>query len=340
MRDAKHLPVWRLVLAAVLVLAPIVGVGCSTWNEFTALVLLGIIGALNAALVDERAIVLTGLVTAVVTFVAMLLAGTGAALPLLGTALIAALSMATAAAASHGLMSVGAVEIILAVHLLVDPSDLDAGLGSSGAAWSRALILAGVVLGACAWVFVIKLAVLPGRRAPTRVEASIPYATLLAVVCGGFTLICLIWFRGTNMWWTVLTVALVLQPAGRSTWKRAENRIIGTFVGATVTAIAAALIPSQTALLILGVAAGIACVVFTVGPFGYWLYATAVTVTVMLLTFTPSELVGGEIERIGCTVLAAATSVGAVLLAERRSEAHYKQPGATTGRARAATTDP
>ncbi|RBY77276.1 hypothetical protein DQ238_15420 [Geodermatophilus sp. TF02-6] len=316
MSEAQHPPAGRLVVAAVLVLAPIVAVACSPWSAFTAIVLFGYLAALNAALVDERAVALTVVVTTVVAFVAVLLTGTGPALPLLGTGLIALLAFATAAVTPHGLMSVGAVQIVLAAHLLIDPRGLDAGLGPSPTVWTTSSVLAGVVFAVAGWVLLVRLAVLPGKHAPLRVEPSIPYGTLLAVVCGLFALICLLWFRGTNMWWTVLTVALVLQPAAQDTRARAANRIVGTFVGATVAGIAVALIASETVVLVLAVVAAVACVVLTLAGSAYWLYSTAVTVSVMLLTFTPSGLLVGDVQRIVCTVVAAAASVVAVLLVE------------------------
>lgn len=332
MIDALGVPTVRGAVAAGLVLVPIVAVACSPWSRLTALVLLATIAALNGALADRRAIVTTVTVTTVVTFAASLVTGVDPAVPLLGAALIAVLAFMTGVAAPHGLMSVGAVEIILAAHLLVDPHSLDDGLGSSSVTWSGALRLAVVALAAGAWVLVIRLVVLPGSRPPERVRPSIPYGAVLAAVCGTFALICLVWFRNTNMWWTVLTVALVLQPAARDTELRAAHRIAGTFVGATLAAIAAAMIGSESVLLVVGVAAGIACVVLTVTHAAYWLYATAVTVSVMLLTYTPSDLLVGVAARITCTLLASAASVLTVLCVERWRQRPTAPANAARGR--------
>lgn len=317
MSDAVDVPLSRLVGGGALVLVPFVAVACSPWSEFTALVLLAVIASLNGALTDRRAIVTTVGVTTAVTFLATMLTGTGPALPVLGAALIAVLGFATGVAAPHGLMSVGAVEIILAAHLLVDPHSLEEGLGSSWSVWSSALALAGVVFAASGWVLLVRLVVLPGEHPPLRVQPSIPYGAVLAAVCGTFALICLLWFRGTNMWWTILTVALVLQPGAHDTEHRAMHRILGTFVGATLAATAAALIGSEPVLLVIGVVAASGCAVLTITRSPYWLYATAVTVAVMLVTYTPSDLLVGLGLRIACTLLAAAASVVTVVGVER-----------------------
>lgn len=314
--DGVAVPPWRVAAAAALVLGPVVAVVFTPWRGFAAVVMLTVIGALTAALVDERAVAWTAAVTALVALVSVLVTATGPAVPVLGTALIVLLGLVTSAVTPVGLAGVGVVQILLAAHLLVDPSTLDASLGPSGSTLKASLILAAVVFASGAWVFLVRLAILPGHRETAAAERDLPYGTLLAVLCGLFTLICLIWFKNTNMWWTVMTIALVLQPAARGTRTRATERVIGTFVGGTAVALAVAVIPATTVILVLAIAASVACVVLTVAGAAYWLYATALTVAVMLLSFNPSGMLAGDIQRILCTGVAAVVTVVAVLIVQ------------------------
>ena len=68
---------------------------------------------------------------------------------------------------------------------------------------------------------------------------------------------------------------------------------------------------------VLGMLAAVACVVLTLAGAAYWLYSTAVTVAVILLTSTRSGFLGEDAQRIVCTVVAAVVSVVALMVVER-----------------------
>lgn len=308
---------WRYAVGGALVLAPIGVLAFSPWRAATAVVLFAVLGALNAAVISARTVALTALSTAVIALTAVLLTATGPALPVLGTAFVAFLGYATAAIAPRGLIPVGAVRIALAAHLLVDPAALIAGYGTGRNTWLAAVLVAGTVLATSLWVLLIAGILLPGERRVPVVAQTPAYGLMLAVVCGAFTLIALVWFRGTNMWWTVLTVALVLQPAAWATKSRAVHRIVGTAVGGVLAAVAAVLIGSSLALAVLGVVGALGCIVLTVTHAPYWSYSVAVTVAVMLLTFSPSGILEADLERLIATITGAAVSAAAMFLAER-----------------------
>lgn len=146
-------------------------------------------------------------------------------------------------------------------------------------------------------------------------RATLPYGVLLALLCGAFTLVCVLRFPGTNAWWAVLTVAVILQPTHGETRRKLRGRIVGTVLGGTVAALAVMALPGQLVSVLLGVVASLAAVVLLLAGAPYWQYSVAVTVSVILLTFERHEALAGDLERVGITVGASLVTAAAVRLA-------------------------
>lgn len=305
------------VLAAVLIaLVPVIVLSLSTWSAATGLLVLGIIPTLSAAAGGPRAMAVAASGSVATALVAVLVANTGPLTPWLGTALVVVLSLATGALAVRGLHPVGAATISFAAYVLVDPSSAIDVLDASLPAWGSAGLVAGGVLLGCLWAIAAVALLLRGVRLPSpAVTATLPYGVLLAVLCGLFTLVCVLWFTGTNAWWAVMTVAVILQPTQGETRTKLRGRIAGTVAGCTAAALVVLLLPSVFVSVLLGVLASLASVVLLLSGAAYWKYSLAVTVTVMLLTFEHDEVFVGDVQRIIVTLIAAAVTAAAVWLA-------------------------
>lgn len=185
--------------------------------------------------------------------------------------------------------------------------------------WAAALFVAAVVGVTSGFIAAALAFALRGHRLP-RPELpapTLPYSILLATLAGGFTLVSLLAFPSSNAWWTVLTVAIILQPTHHRLWSKLGARVAGTLLGGSIAAVLAVVLPSSVAPATLGFAALAANVVLTVRGAPYWQSATAVTMTVVMLTSQRGQLLEGDLERIGFTLLAAAVTALAVVLLSR-----------------------
>lgn len=304
-------------MATVLVaLLPVVALSLSSASAATGILVLGMLPTLSAAASGPRAMLTAGGASVVVAVVAVFTTGSGALLPVLGTALVVALAFATGALSPRGLHPIGASTIAFTAYLLVDPSRVLHVLGSHLPLATTAFLLAGMVLLASLWAVGATAVILRGVRLPPVVgPTTLPYGTILAVLCGAFTLVCLVWFRGTNAWWAVMTIAMILQPAHADTAQKINGRILGTILGGTAAAVLATLVPGEVRATLLGVAATLLSVPLLLGGAAYWLYTTVVTVSVILLTFEGTELYVGDMQRIVITSVAAAVTAAAVWVA-------------------------
>lgn len=304
--------------AVALALAPIVALAVSPASAITGLMVLGMLPALAAAGSGPRAMVAAGGASVVVAFVAALITGSGPLLPILGTALVVALAYATGALSPHGLHPIGASTIAFAAYVLVDPSRVLHAVGTQLSPPALGAVLAGLVLLMAGWACAVVAVVLRGVRIPpTAGPTTLPYGVVLAALCGVFMLVCLVWFRGTNSWWAVMTIAMILQPTHADTAAKINGRMAGTILGGTAAAVLAALLPGDLATALLGLAATLLSVPLLLGGAAYWKYTTAATVSVILLTFDSSTLLVGDVQRILITVGAAAVTAGAVWVATR-----------------------
>lgn len=313
--------VLRVMGAVLLALIPVVAMAFSPWDAATGLLVLGMLPTLTAASSGPAAMAAAAGASAITAFLAVLAAHSGPWTPVLGVLLVVALSLATGALAVQGLHPIGAATISLAAYVMVDPSSAVAVLGDQLPFAAAAGLVAAAILLGCAWVFIVVSVVLRDVRLPTnRDAATLPYGLLLAGLCGVFTLVCMLWFSGTNAWWAVLTVAVILQPTHGQTRTKLYGRILGTVLGGTVAALAVLVLPNAVAIL-LGVVASLACVLLLMAGADYWQYSVAVTMSVILLTFDSSEVIAGDLQRVTVTVAAAVATAVAVSIATRLAPA-------------------
>lgn len=304
------------MLAAVATMAsvPVIIVSLTPWGGVTGVLLLASLPVLAVAGAGIRAMLETATAAVAVTVVAVLLGGSGPLLPWLGTALVVLLALAASPLVAVGRESTGALMVVMAVYLMAAPGGASAVHGFTRA---EATVVLAVLVGlTTAWVAgVLGLALsrvtLPRSEVPT---PTLPYTVLLAVLAGLFTVTTLLWFPGTNAWWSVLTVAVVLQPTGARMRAKLLARAGGTALGGLL-ALGAALWLPPLGLTLVGAAAALGTVIAKVAAAPYWLYAAGLTIALVLLTFTPQDAVTGDILRVGITLGAALVAAIAAVVA-------------------------
>ncbi|GAA1694486.1 hypothetical protein GCM10009808_09470 [Microbacterium sediminicola] len=306
----------KLFLVAIIAALPFIVVSLTPWAALSGVVLLGLMPLLGIATAGVRAMATTGAVAAVVSMLAVLLTGTGALLPWLGTALVLVLALLASPLVKIGRASTGAIIIVLAVYIMAAPSGPVSAV-IDGPLAMDAVVLGLLVAASCAWTIAVVGVILRRSEIPKHhaAQPTMPYTTLLAVLAGIFTFVTLTWFPGTNAWWSVLTVAVILQPTGAHMREKLFARVAGTVLGGAV-ALAAVLWLPPMLVTVLGAAAGLATVITMLMGIAYWIYASALTVTIVLTSFTPQDAVAGDILRVGITLgTAVVTAVAAVIAA-------------------------
>lgn len=302
----------RLAVLVVVVLTPLIVVAATPLSSALGATVLGAIATAGSVRRGASAMWRMAASAALVA----LLAGSAAiseAVLILGTALVVIASLATSALPRHGLTASGGMIVTIAALLVIKP--VSTPVDTVGE-WAAPVLVAVVVGTTTAWIAAVLSLALRGHTLP-RPELptpTVPYSVLLAVLAGGFTLVSLSAFPDSNAWWTVLTVAIILQPTRDRLWSKLGARVFGTLVGGALAAVLAVILPSVLAPTVLGFVALAANVVLTVRGAPYWQSATAVTVTVVMLTFDRDDLLQGDVERILFTLLAAGVTAAAVAL--------------------------
>ncbi|MGZ0711990.1 FUSC family protein (plasmid) [Coraliomargarita sp. W4R53] len=304
----------RLAVLVAVILAPLAVVVATPLSSALGPTVLAVIATAGSVRRGPPAMWRMAASSALVALLAGLAVTTGDALPAVGTALVVLASLATSALPRLGLTSSGAMVVTIGALLTIKP--VETPVDAVGP-WAAALFVALVVGGTTAWIAGVLSFALRGRRlpGPELPDPTVPYSILLAILAGGFSLVSLLAFPDSNAWWTVLTVAIILQPTRDRLWSKLGARVLGTLLGGGIAVILALVLPTAIAPAILGFAALAANVVLTVRGAPYWQSATAVTVTVVMLTFERDQLLQGDLERVLLTLLAAGvTSLAVVLL--------------------------
>ncbi|GAA0496916.1 FUSC family protein [Microbacterium aurantiacum] len=310
---ALHIGPARLTVLVGAVLTPLVVVAATPLSSALGASVLGVIATAGSVRRGTPAMWRMAVSSTLVALLAGLATLTGDAVPIIGTALVVIASLATSALPRYGLTASGGMVVTLAALLLITP--VSTPVDDIGA-WAGPVFVALVVGATSGWIAAVLSVALRGHTLP-RPELptpTVPYSVLLAVLAGGFTLVSLWAFPDSNAWWTVLTVAIILQPTRDRLWSKLGARVLGTLIGGAVAAGLALILPTAVAPVALGLIALAANVVLTVRGAAYWKSATAVTITVVMLTFDRDELLRGDVERVLFTLLAAAVTAAAVVL--------------------------
>ena len=314
--------VGRWITGLIISALPLAAVGLSPWHANAGLVYAGILPAVTAFLVDRagrgrRRPAHAGTDVRRAGARADPLGGSSAARrpsarPRAGSPATASPTAGTYVAVEVALATIGQPD---ATFLLVrSPTTL-----------RNAVEVAAYVLVAGMWVVAVGTLLLhdiPHRAAgPVPARVAREYGAVLAMLAGGLGLVALTWLPGSNSWWVLLTLFVVLQPTTKATLDRAVQRILGTVTGAAAASLLALSIQSPRATAPLGALLALLTLASTFSA-PYWLYTTALTMTIIITTFSPQGVEDGGWERILYTVIGAlgtaAVSMAAHWLLSRR----------------------
>lgn len=181
-----------------------------------------------------------------------------------------------------------------------------------------------LVLGA-----VCVIAVLWGAAAGTVIGSRVPhppmprsswhsmwlYTGALTLVCGVVALLVGLTKFQQDGAWVLLTILIVAQPGIHRTWRKAGDRLVGTFVGFGVALVAG--IPlnghpvalTLVAILLLGIAA---YVMLSGKP--YWQFVAFLTPGVVLVVGASSNVLSTDVDRVWSTIVGAAIAVAVLVV--------------------------
>lgn len=133
--------------------------------------------------------------------------------------------------------------------------------------------------------------------------------------------------------WLILTLVVIMQPNIGDSWRKALQRAAGTVLGFFISIGIATTIDSSALLYVAAViAVGLAATAM-VDHKPYWMYATALTVAIVIFEGSSTSIVDTAKERLWATVIAAlaALAVMAVLLPfEKRADTSRHAPEGTS----------
>ena len=160
-----------------------------------------------------------------------------------------------------------------------------------------------------------------GRKAPHPPLTQMPwrltwvYTCSLALVCGAITLVVSLTKFQQDGAWVLLTILIVAQPGVHRTWRKAGDRVLGTFIGFVIALVVG--IPLNGHPVALTLAAillfGIAGYMMLSGR-PYWHYVTFLTPAVVLVVGASSNVISTDFNRVWSTIVGAALAVGVLLV--------------------------
>jgi uncharacterized membrane protein YccC len=148
-------------------------------------------------------------------------------------------------------------------------------------------ILVGVVsLGAGLWAIIVSFALRKWIPHVKRVHVErirvLVYSILFAVLVGVATWLVVHFNLGQTGAWIILTILVVFQPYFGTGFKKAGARAFGTVVGLCITVVIGVFFPSGPILYVIGSIFGMIILLFLFQNRPYWMYAMALTPTVVL----------------------------------------------------------
>lgn len=297
----------RWVAGVLLAVLPVVVLSSSPWVGNVFLVYVGMLPVVVALLVGVRVAWATAAVNALAVFVGLLFG----AHVLLGTVLVVAAGLGVAWSYRRGWQAPAtyvATQAALAVVASPSTTLTDASPNTIGSA----VLVAGFVLGGGLWVAAVGSVLLfdltKHRTTPPPTPDLRRFAVVLCGVLAIATPVLMIIRPGSNGWWFLLTVLVVLEPDSATTRSRARDRVVGTVAGALAAAILVVLIDDARVTTAVGVLlVVVTAVVFLLAP--YWVFVTTLSSALIFLSFTPMRAIATAEERIVFTVAGAATVV-------------------------------
>lgn len=275
-----------MVVAALLVLAPIVALDVSPWKANGSLWYLGMLPALMGLFASRRAAFAAAGLTPVIVGISLLLRDLP---PVLGAFYMLVLGVATGLSARRGwhvMLSfaapLAALALIGDMHVALPEGRVPADSSAVAILASMAVLLVGGLWTAALGPLVIgKLHV--SRPASVAGHTAGYYAAAMGGLVGVTSFVALTWLP-PNSWWIVLTMYVVVQPYYADVVTRVSQRVIGTLVGSTAAALVVAAFHHYPGLI-----AGLAAVLTILAAYAnlkmpYWVFVTFLTPAVVLQT--------------------------------------------------------
>lgn len=310
----------RVLGAGAIAYAGVIGVALSPWPQLIGLASLGVNPVWSALGARPRRVLMMIVVLALGSAGATATAFTGRWQPLLGVLLVCALAVYSTRLVDVGIHQAGAFVLMLTAYVMLDPGHIVAHLGATMPRWQLLVVMGLVPAGCASWAAVSAL-VLTGGRLPRPRPAvqDLPYGLLLGAICSALLVLCLLFLPGTQAWWTILTVVCILRPSRAETRTRERYRVYGTLLGGAAAAVIGWLVPYQPVWIALGMVAILMGTIVNLDGGAYWKWSTMITFAVVLLTFSPHTVLGGDVVRVGATLIATAVTVSVILLLDRWS---------------------
>lgn len=309
---ARHAPSTGVVVVlALLLLAPMIGLSVSAWHTNGSLWYLGMLPVVIGLFAGTRVGFAAAFVTPALIGTSLLLHD----LPIVGALYMAAIGVATGLTALRGWHMMLSFAGPLAALALIGDLDVRVPSGTVAAESSltSGLVTVGVVLLGGLWtaalgqILVRAFPVQPPKTFPLHTAGY--FAAALGLLVGTATHVAMTGL-GADSWWLILTFFVVVQPYYVDTASRVAARVAGTLAGALVAvAIVAAFkdLPAViTALaLVLTVAAAWANM-----KLPYWAFVTVLTPAVVLQTAGGSDaIVDSIVDRAFYTLVGAVIAI-------------------------------
>lgn len=263
--------------------------------------LVGVCVLLASLLADRRVAVLLVPPLAVAGWLACLVSDR----PWLAALVMACCAGAAGLTARWGMASAVSMAPITVGFVLADPPALRA---DNPALTTGVIMLAtGLLTAAAGWLMARHL------PSPSLQSASAPraeaYAALLALLTGVAA-----WIVVTFHWshagaWLIMTILVVVQPYLQDSWTRTLNRLAGTVLGFVLAIACMPLGQWPPFAYVVGAVAMFLALAAKVQHRAYWIYATFLTLAIVMLEGTGTSIEDTARERLVATLVGAAMAL-------------------------------
>ena len=327
----KHTSVAVIVIAALVVVAPMIALSASPLGANGSLWYLGMLPALMGLFTGRRLAFAASIITPLGMGLALLLREE----PLIGALYMAAIGVATGLSAMRGWHLMGAFAGPLIAYALIGDLHVafPAEVVSAHSSVTAALTAMGIVFAGGIWTTVFGSFVIRGMgvKAPHTIPGHTAgyFAAALGILIGLTAWACMRWLDASS-WWIILTFFVVVQPYYKDSTRRVVERVIGTLAGALFAVVVVyALHDFPTVITVLALLLTLGAAYANL-KLPYWVFAALLTPAVVLQTTgSTHDLLVSIGERALYTVIGAAAAILLMSLGHwwivaraRRHEAH------------------
>ncbi len=303
-----------LILLVVAILPPLVVCGAILGAPSAALLLFGVlVGTLNTLTGGTRLGLLASVAFLLLTPVSL----TAGTVPLAGASLMAFVCLFVGTSAGWGLNHALALIPLGMAYLMAMPQPI---MGDTEANPTATTYLVAILIGSaiCAFWSVAAVTLLVRKkdipRPPRNSKGdTIQYTITITVLVSVATFYVLTYARESHGVWLILTLIVVLQTGPQSTVKRALQRTGGTVLGALLGAGLVSLVDNTVVLYVLLVVSLLGALIY-IGSSPYWLYATFLTLVIVLGAAPSGHAVEASMQRGFYTVVGAIIAVIAIMI--------------------------